>query len=138
MKYPKKRITTLQELLPYEETLISLMDTHRSMKEIISVLFTSTKVLDEYASVTFGQGTAFEEVLESFYDRSNHKLVSKEYEIALEGNVKMLQFLGKNYAKQTDDSNVSAMITEQVVLIDDYTKEDAGTTEEIRDATETK
>lgn len=138
MKYPKKRITTLQELLPYEETLISLMDTHRSMKEIISVLFTSTKVLDEYASVTFGQGTTFEEVLESFYDRSNHKLVSKEYEIALEGNVKMLQFLGKNYAKQTDDSNVSAMITEQVVLIDDYTKEDAGTTEEIRDATETK
>lgn len=119
MNYPMKPIKDLETLSLYEETLFSLCATHRSVKEICSALMCDIALLNEYSYLHYERD--FDTLLETLKDRSNHALVSKEYEVAYSGNSKMLQFLGKNYAKQTDDTNVSALISEQVTIVDDFT-----------------
>lgn len=121
MNFPTKPIKDLQTLKSYESTLLSLMQLHRSIKEIMSSLLVKLDLLNEWALLYY-EGD-FEAVLETFKDRSNANLVEKEYELALAGNAKMLQFLGKNYAKQSDQLDLQALIQDQVVVIDDYTEE---------------
>ena len=95
--FPTKPIKTIKELNPYIPLLENLMLTNRTQEEISSALMCDLAVLNEYAYLTYE--LSFLDLLETFRARSNALLLDKQYERALEGDNKMLIFLGKNYAR---------------------------------------
>lgn len=117
MNFPIKPISNLEDLMLYEDTLLSLMQSHLSSKDISQALLTTEPVLNEYAFTHYSLD--FESLLVAYTSRSKALILSKQQEVALSGSEKMLIFLGKNYAQQVDDATkVSLVQAEQVVFKD--------------------
>ena len=114
--FPTKPIKTIKELTPYIPLLENLMLTNRTQEEISSALMCDLAVLNEYAYLTYE--LPFLDLLETFKARSNALLLDKQYEKALEGDNKMLIFLGKNYAKQTDTDKNLLLEADQIIFKD--------------------
>lgn len=114
--FPTKPIKTIKELNPYIPLLENLMLTNRTQEEISSALMCDLAVLNEYAYLTYE--LSFLDLLETFRARSNALLLDKQYERALEGDNKMLIFLGKNYAKQTDADKNLLLEADQIIFKD--------------------
>lgn len=114
--FPTKPIKTIKELNPYIPLLENLMLTNRTQEEISSALMCDLAVLNEYAYLTYE--LSFLDLLETFKARSNALLLDKQYERALEGDNKMLIFLGKNYAKQTDADKNLLLEADQIIFKD--------------------
>lgn len=120
--YPTKRIDTVEQLKKYEDTLQELMLLHRDRREISAILMCNELVLDEYAKIYYG--TTFEQLKDTFSERSNALLLQKQYEMALnDGNAKMSIFLGKNYARQIEDaSSLIQLQADNVMIVDDVSE----------------
>ena len=128
MKYPTKPVLTTKDLLKYQETFERLLSLHRTKLEIAEALFTKVVILDEFANLVYGM--PFENLSAGFSSRSNAELVANQFDKAYSGkkDSRMLIFLGKNYAKQTDDTILANVAAEQIVFVDDMSEVDDATT----------
>lgn len=121
---PKKRITSVEELCKYEELLEEYLLLPYKKSDIANIFFCSEMILDEYVAIKY-QST-FEEYQEVCKARGSNLVLSKQFESAVEdGNLKMLQFLGKNYLKQVDDGTKSmvSLNAEHITFVDSVTEE---------------
>ena len=123
LPYPKKPITDVEHLEIYKELLEQLMLSQLTSKEIACSLFTSEDVLNEWAVLKFNLD--FGSVLDAYRTRAQALLVNKQYEEAFKGDTKMLIFLGKNYAKQSDQDKALALLQAEQVVIHDTKPLDA-------------
>lgn len=92
---------------------------HRSRREIASIMMCNDLLLDEYATLFYN--TSFENLKNTFEERSNALLLQSQYESAInDKNAKMSIFLGKNYAKQVEDASTLVQLqADNVLIVDD-------------------
>lgn len=100
---PKKPAKNAGDINLHEDVFVFFATRFATLNEISAIFMCDQTIIEDYCQTYWNK--AYTQVMEMLANRGNATLRATQFEVASQGDTKMLMFLGKNNLQQVDDNS---------------------------------